>query len=67
MYRTSFNKERKEWSGPMAETVFNPKTSVGNVILNLLAVNDSRIAQVRWNIFFFNLSWTLEACSNIEA
>ncbi|XP_055309667.1 uncharacterized protein LOC129573305 [Sitodiplosis mosellana] len=46
MFRTIFDKERKQWSGPKTESIFNPHSSLGNVILNVLQVNGSRVAQI---------------------
>lgn len=46
MFRTAFDKENKQWNGPKIDPIFNPNTSLGNVILNILQMNGSRIAQV---------------------
>lgn len=46
MYRTTFDNERKQWNGQMTKSDFNPNASLGNVILNSLLVQGSRVAQV---------------------
>lgn len=46
MYRTTYNIEKKEWSGPRILSIFNPKTSIGNVVLNALDINRLRTARV---------------------
>lgn len=48
MYHTTFDNERKQWNGQMTKSDFNPDASLGNVILNALLVNGSRVAQVNY-------------------
>lgn len=59
MFRTIFDEEKKQWNGPQTDTIFNPNTSLGNVILNSLQVNGSRIAQVRFLCVFFTILKTM--------
>ncbi|XP_055309666.1 probable 4-coumarate--CoA ligase 1 [Sitodiplosis mosellana] len=46
MFRTIYSKKRKQWNGATTDSVFNPHTSLGNVILSELQVNGSRVAQI---------------------
>lgn len=57
-YRTSFDKENKQWSGPRTQPIFNLQTSLGNVLLNLLEINGLKYAQVRKYNIGFNDSHT---------
>lgn len=50
MFRTTFVSDKKQWSGVKTQTIFNPYTSIGNVILNVLKLNASRTAQVNDSI-----------------
>lgn len=74
MYRTTFDKEKKQWNGPKIDSVKNPKISLGNVILNALKTNGSRIAQViskvecnKISILTDNINFFMQVCANTNA
>ncbi|XP_031624717.1 4-coumarate--CoA ligase 2-like [Contarinia nasturtii] len=46
MFRTIHDQNKRQWSGPKTESIFNPRISLGSVILNALEVNGSRVAQI---------------------
>lgn len=47
MFRTHYNKDLKLWSGNNVRPCYNPKISIGEVVLHSLVANGPRIAQVR--------------------
>lgn len=50
MYRTIFNAEEKLWSGVDLPSLYNPKISLGHVLLRAMKSNPHKIAQVRNSI-----------------
>lgn len=56
MFHTTFDAEKKQWSGLKVDTIFNPKTSLGSVLLNVMQVNGSRVALVNLYGFLFFFS-----------
>lgn len=42
---TKFNAEDKLWEGPEIKPFFNPKVSIGQVIIRMLAMHGPKIAQ----------------------
>lgn len=59
MFRTIFNADDKLWSGVAQPSLYNPKISLGHVLLRAMKSNPTKIAQVRTlRIFveFFALS-----------
>lgn len=53
---TKFNSDEKLWEGPKIKPLFNPKVSMGRVILSMLSMHGPKIAQVQFIHFvFFNI------------
>lgn len=46
MLRTSYDANKKIWSGPAITPIYNPKTSIGPVVLQALANFGPKIAQI---------------------
>jgi len=46
MNRTTFDSDKKVWSGAKISPTFNPKATVGHVLFYMLDRNPKRIAQV---------------------
>lgn len=46
MFHTEFDEKKKIWSGLEVPCLYDSKVSVGQVILNAMFVNSSKIAQV---------------------
>lgn len=46
MYSTTYNKEEKLWYGANIPPLYNPKVSIGQVLLNSMSMFGSKIAQV---------------------
>ena len=42
---TSFNAEEKLWEGPDIKPFFNPKVSIGQVLIRMLSMHGPKIAQ----------------------
>lgn len=42
---TKFNAEEKLWEGPEIKSFFNPKISIGQVIIRMLSMHGTKIAQ----------------------
>lgn len=42
---TKFNAEQKLWEGPQIKSLFNPKVSIGQVIVKMLFMHGTKIAQ----------------------
>lgn len=57
MFRTTFDAENKQWNGVKTNPYYNRETSLGEMILNSLQVNDTKVAQVKvkrnFMVFFF--------------
>lgn len=43
---TKYDAEAKLWEGPKIKQLYNPKLSIGQVILNMLTLHGPKIAQV---------------------
>lgn len=43
---TTYDSKRKIWEGPNIKHLYNPKVSLGQVILNMLTMHGPKIAQV---------------------
>lgn len=43
---TKFNATEKIWMGPEIKPLFNPKVSIGQVIIRMLSMHGPKIAQV---------------------
>lgn len=43
---TKFDAENKIWAGPEIKPFFNPKVSLGQVIIRMLSMHGPKIAQV---------------------
>lgn len=48
LFGTTFDNEAKLWSGPDILPLYNPKISIGQVVLNAMATFGSRVAQVKF-------------------
>lgn len=42
---TKYNAEQKLWEGPEIKSLFNPKVSIGQVIIRMLSMHGPKIAQ----------------------
>lgn len=47
MFRTIFNADEKLWSGVAQPSLYNPKISLGHVLLRAMKSNPTKVAQVR--------------------
>lgn len=50
MFKTTYDKDSKVWSGCDILPLYNPKISVAQVLLSALSTHGSRIAQVHRDI-----------------
>lgn len=48
MFRTYFDAQRKQWNGLKSRPLFNPQTTLGEVLLKSMQMHGPKIAQVRF-------------------
>lgn len=53
MYTTTFDEEKKVWSGPELNLQIDKKKNFGEYLLGKLANDSERVMQVNINFFFF--------------
>lgn len=68
MFRTIFNPEEQLWSGMAQPSLYNPKISLGHVLLRAMKSNSQKTAQVgNFNWFSVSISfWSVFISSIIE-
>lgn len=47
MFQTNFDEKTKLWTGADVPPLFNPNISIAQVLLRMLKIHGSKIAQVR--------------------
>lgn len=57
MFQTYFDEKTKLWTGADVPPLFNPNISIAQVLLRMLKIHGSKIAQVRHFILVFFLNW----------